>query len=114
MEFEKQIDKWQIEFKKGFAKPLILFILSEQDSYPYQLTKLIRVRTKEQIKIATTNIYPILKQLLDEGLVEKLNQEDVESRRIYYRISEKGKKFALALKIEIDEFFNDILTSDGE
>jgi len=71
VDLEEILQKWQVEYKKGFAKPLILKILSEQESYPYQITKLIRKRTSGFIEIAASNIYPILTRLVKEELIEK-------------------------------------------
>jgi len=72
------MQKWQIELKKGFAKPLILLLLAEKESYAYQLTKSIRDRTKYQIEVATSNIYPMLKNLLDDRLIEKIQSSDTK------------------------------------
>ena len=46
------LSKWQVEFKKGFSKPLILAFLAEKSNYPYNLTREISAKTKGQILIA--------------------------------------------------------------
>ncbi|MFX0061684.1 MAG: PadR family transcriptional regulator [Candidatus Hermodarchaeota archaeon] len=105
-ELEKELQKWQREFKKGFTKPIILLTLSYQESYPFQLTKIIRNLTKGQIEVATTNIYPILKQLADTGFINR--REDADSPRTFYCITEKGQQFIKHLKEMIKTFFFDI------
>ncbi len=84
--------------------------MAEQESYPYLLTKMISKRTKGQIEIATTNIYPILKQLTDDQLVVKIKSDpESQTTRKYYKISDKGREFANLLRITIDEFFTDAI-----
>ncbi|OLS22016.1 MAG: hypothetical protein HeimC3_32810 [Candidatus Heimdallarchaeota archaeon LC_3] len=108
MNIDELIPKWQIEYKKGFTKPLILMILSEQDSHPYELAKIIRKKSKEQIEIATTNIYPILKNLKDLGLVTRF--EEPNSTRTVYKITETGRLFVAQLNNSLEDFFSDVLS----
>lgn len=100
------LSKWQVEYKKGFTKPLILMILSKQDSHPYELAKIIRKKSKEQIEIATTNIYPVLKSLKDMNFVTRI--EDPNSNRTVYKITKEGKTFVDQLNSSLLEFFSDI------
>ena len=103
MDKEELISKWQKEMKKGFAKPLLLRAISKGSSYPYKLSKIIEEETQGQIKIATTNIYPLLRDLTDDGLIVKF--DDQESFRTYYKVTEDGKKFLILLQQSIEEFF---------
>ncbi|MFX0173188.1 MAG: PadR family transcriptional regulator [Candidatus Hodarchaeota archaeon] len=102
MEFENELQKWETEFKKGFSKPLILLTLGEKPNYPYQVAKTIIGRTKGQIAIAGSNIYPILKTLEDNGLI--LGQKDEKSKKRMYSLTEKGKKFGIPLIQSMKEF----------
>ena len=112
------LSKWQVEFKKGFSKPLILASLAKKPNYPYNLTREISARTKGQIVIAGSNIYPILKNLQDEGLIigersgpnpnETLGKSKGPTRTIY-SITDNGRTFLDELGNSIDEFFGIIL-----
>ena len=102
MELEVELQKWETEFKKGFSKPFILLTLAERPNYPYQVTKTIIGRTKGQIAIAGSNIYPILKKLEDDGLI--LGQKDKESQKRTYTLTEEGKKFLIPLIQSMKEF----------
>jgi DNA-binding PadR family transcriptional regulator len=82
------IPKWQIEFKKGFARPLILMVLAKKENYPYQIAKEIFQMTNGELSIATSNIYPILKSLKDLKLISE--RKDESSRRIFYNLTENG------------------------
>ncbi|MFX0051698.1 MAG: PadR family transcriptional regulator [Candidatus Hermodarchaeota archaeon] len=102
LEFEDELQKWETEYKKGFSKPFILLTLGEKPNYPYQVTKTIIGKTKGQIAIAGSNIYPILKTLEDNGLI--LGQKDEKSRKRMYSLTEKGKEFVIPLVHSMKEF----------
>lgn len=94
MDTQEMLDKWQVEFKKGFSKPLLLLVLSEQSSYPYKLTKQVRELTSGVIEIAPSNTYPMLKSLLDDGLVSKYeDQTGGTKKRTMYQITPIGSAF---------------------
>ncbi|MHA1978674.1 MAG: PadR family transcriptional regulator [Candidatus Hodarchaeales archaeon] len=82
------IAKWEIEYKKGFAKPLILYLLSNGDNYPYKITKDISTLSEGQISIATSNIYLLLRDLKDQKLI--IDRKTTDSRRVFYRLTENG------------------------
>jgi DNA-binding PadR family transcriptional regulator len=96
------IEKWQAAYRKGFAKPIILSILyNEEESYPYRITKQISEKTFGQLTIAPSNIYPILKELVNEGLID---EKGIKVRRIIYRINHHGKAFFEDLSNHMCEF----------
>ena len=101
------MNQWEAAFRKGFAKPIILQILyDEGESYPYQLTKQIPKRTMGVLTMATSNIYPILKSLKDDGLVCEVGEK---KRKIMYGLTEKGQSFLVDIKISIGEFLSIML-----
>ena len=104
MDTDELVSKWQKEMKKGFAKPLLLNAIAKESSYPYKLSKIIEYETEGQIKIATTNIYPLLKDLTDDGLIIKI--DDPDSLRTFYQITELGTQFLQVLRSSISSFMN--------
>lgn len=106
METNELHEKWSIELKKGFTKPLILQILANGETYPYHLTKLIQEQTSGLITIATSNLYPILKGMIEEGLVT--NKLDEQTRRTLYSLTPKGKELLELLKMTIRIFTHDL------
>lgn len=104
MDTDELVSKWQKEMKKGFAKPLLLNAISKEKSYPYKLSKIIDQETNGQIKIATTNIYPLLKDLTDDGLISKI--DDADSLRTYYQITQAGTDFLKTLRSSIETFMD--------
>ncbi|MFX1517539.1 MAG: PadR family transcriptional regulator [Promethearchaeota archaeon] len=110
--------KWTTEYKKGFSKPFILLTLQNKKNYPYNLTREINFLTKGQINIAGSNIYPILKDLVDEELVKKEevpkprkgDDNGKERYRSEYSLTDSGKEFIADLKQSLKEFV-DIITT---
>ena len=102
MEIEEEIQKWEIELKKGFSKPLILMTLAEKSTYPYQLTKTIISKTNGKIAIAGSNIYPILKKMEDDGLIA--GSKDEESSKKIYSLTNDGNLFLKSFSKSISEF----------
>ena len=96
------IHQWEAAFRKGFAKPIILQILyDEGESYPYKLTKQIPKRTMGMLTMATSNIYPILKSLKDDGLIVELGEKE---RKILFGLTKQGQSFLEELKVSVIEF----------
>ena len=96
------MNQWEAAFRKGFAKPTILQILHDEgESYPYQLTKQIPKRTLGMLTMATSNIYPVLKSLKDDGLICEVGAKE---RKIMYGLTEQGQTFLAELRVSIGEF----------
>jgi DNA-binding PadR family transcriptional regulator len=113
--------KWEVEFKKGFAKPLILFTLQDAPNYPYNLTRAINTKTKGQINIAGSNIYPLLTSLKKDGLVssEKIPKEGSDSStkqqlRTVYSLTPKGVEFVNTLQDSMIDFLELIIQLSQE
>ena len=86
-----RLQKWQIEYKKGFSRPLILFALAKSErSYAFLLSRRVMELTRGQILIAGSNIYPLLARLEEEELV--MSSVD-ENERKYYELTAKGREF---------------------
>ena len=94
----------KISFRKGFARPMILqILLDEKESYPYKLTKQISQKTMGVLTIATSNIYPILKNLKDQGLIYEKEENE---RKNMYGLTDEGIKFLQEIKSSILNFLN--------
>ncbi|MFX1346301.1 MAG: helix-turn-helix transcriptional regulator [Promethearchaeota archaeon] len=99
---EDQFLRWETEYKKGFAKPLILLMLKDQDDYAYALTKRINVITRGHINIATSNIYPIIKSLRDSSLIKESRLKG--QKRVMYSLTDKGQEFLAQIKTSVKDF----------
>ncbi|OLS19740.1 MAG: hypothetical protein HeimC3_43610 [Candidatus Heimdallarchaeota archaeon LC_3] len=102
----KKILNWETSIKKGFAKPLVLKLLNENESFPYQLTKGIFNVTNGEIMIATSNIYPMLKELKNKGFVS--SKIDETEKREIYNITLDGKDVLKQITMFINSFLINI------
>lgn len=84
------------------AVPAILSILSEKESYGYEIMAMIKELSNEQIVWKEGSLYPVLHKLEKNGLIKSLWKVAENGRhRKYYAINKKGRK---ALQTEIDNW----------
>jgi len=74
-------------------KPIILSILSQKDSYGYEIIKHAADLSEGGLNMETGQLYPILRSLEKEGLIESYwHQPEKERKRRYYTLTAKGKE----------------------
>ncbi|MGG7177138.1 PadR family transcriptional regulator [Clostridium paraputrificum] len=79
------------------SKPLILSFLAKKESYGYEIIKNIKSISNNEIVWKEGTLYPVLKKLTENNLIES-EWKTIEGRkRKYYRITDAGLK---ALKEE--------------
>lgn len=77
---------------------LILSLLSQKDSYGYEITETLRKLSADSIYWKEGSLYPALKNLENNGLIRSyLVEEPGKHPRRYYSILEQGRE---ALKVE--------------
>lgn len=76
---------------------LVLSVVSKEDTYGYKITQEIR----EAMEMSESTLYPVLRRLMKNELLESYDQEYLGRNRRYYRITEKGKE---QLKIYREEW----------
>jgi PadR family transcriptional regulator, regulatory protein PadR len=82
--------------------PLVLSILSESESYGYQIIRRVRELSEDKIAWSEGMLYPVLHWMEEEGLIESEWRKAATGRkRKYYRIRVQGKK---ALQAEKDQW----------
>ncbi len=92
------------ELTAASTKPLVLALLSECESYGYELIQKIKELSKEKITWSEGMLYPFLHWMEDEGLIEsEWKKAETGRRRKYYRISRKGGK---ELKLEREQWLS--------
>ena len=116
LDLEEEVNRLESEYKKGFAKPLILLMLAEKENYTYALAKKIIEKTSGKISIAIPNIYPILKSLEKSGYIQENKSKD-QSTRVYYKITENGYALLDKLTESLQQFlkiFSDLIDNFKE
>ena len=66
----------------------VLGIVAQEDSYGYTLTQKVR----EVVDISESTLYPVLRRLQKENLLETYDQPFQGRNRRYYRVTEAGKE----------------------
>lgn len=79
---------------RGHTETIILRILSEGDSYGYEISKNIIDGGEGIIDVKDATIYTAFKRMEEEGLLTTYWGDGVGgARRRYYRITDKGRHF---------------------
>ncbi|NLW52976.1 MAG: helix-turn-helix transcriptional regulator [Tissierellia bacterium] len=79
---------------RGFSDLMILYILQEEPSYGYEISKRIRALSDEQFVMKETTLYSAFKRLENNGYIESFEGSETSGKkRTYYRINEKGRAY---------------------
>lgn len=77
-----------IQLKKGALELCVLALLSQHDSYAYEIAS----QLSESIGMGEGTIYPLMRRLQSDRLVETyLVESPTGPSRKYYRLTEAGK-----------------------
>jgi PadR family transcriptional regulator PadR len=92
---------------RGYNDTIILFMLLDQDSYGYEISRSIKRLTDDKYIIKETTLYSAFNRLEENGFIESFTgTETFGKQRTYYRITQKGRSY---YKEKCDEW---ILTQD--
>jgi PadR family transcriptional regulator PadR len=91
------------------AKTAILQALTEGEGFGLELQSRIETRTAGRTRLSDGSIYPALRELERQGLVESFEGETVRERlgrpRIYYRLTAEGHRVAQEEREEVQGLF---------
>jgi DNA-binding PadR family transcriptional regulator len=78
----------------------MLVALADGDKHGYAIGKEVARRTGGEVTLRATTLYSVLKRALEDGLIEETSERPDPSlddeRRRYYRLTERGRKVAVA------------------
>jgi len=87
----------QVQLKKGVLELCVLALLSQHDSYAYEIAS----RLAEGIDMGEGTIYPLMRRMQSDGLVDTyLVESSSGPPRKYYKLTEAGKESFVAQKAE--------------
>ena len=91
----------EIQLKKGALELCVLALLSKQDNYAYEIAS----RLADAIGMGEGTIYPLMRRLQTDGLVETyLVESSSGPSRKYYRLSPAGRDALAAQSAEWTHF----------
>lgn len=103
----------QVQLKKGVLELCVLALLSRRDSYAYEIAS----QLAEGIDMGEGTIYPLMRRLQSDGLVDTyLVESPAGPPRKYFRLTKAGRATFAAQKAEWTAFskaVDAILTEEG-
>lgn len=85
----------QVQLKKGVLELCVLALLSRGDNYAYEIAS----RLAEGIEMGEGTIYPLMRRMQDDRLVETYMVESTAGpSRKYYRLTDSGRSSFTAQK----------------
>ena len=109
--FRAYVEKSESEILRGISTLTVLKIIeqhSPKGTYGYQLLKEIEEASKHMLVIEEGTLYPLLKKLVKEGLVETITRTSEQGRkRKYYFITLEGSK----VSNHLNGFFSKLIES---
>ena len=98
----------KIQVSSDLLDGLVLALLDKQDYYGYSVTQ----DMQRAISISESTLYPVLRRLKNNGLLETYDQSYQGRNRRYYRITNSGeehlgrvKKMWSDYKVSLDSIF---------
>ena len=83
---------------------MVLAVTEEEDSYGYKITKDIQ----ERVSVSESTLYPVLRRLQKNGMLEVYDMPYMGRNRRYYRITETGRAQLQELRHEWTAFAEQI------
>ena len=91
----------EIQLKQGVLSLCVLALLARGDSYAYEIAS----RLSDAIDMGEGTIYPLMRRMQSDGLVETyLVESSAGPSRKYYRLSEAGRQALAAQSAEWTHF----------
>lgn len=73
---------------------MILYLLLNEPSYGYEISKRIRELTNEKYVMKETTLYSAFKRMETNGYIEAFSGSETNGKpRTYYKITDAGKKY---------------------
>jgi PadR family transcriptional regulator PadR len=93
--FRDFLEKFESEINRGISTLCVLSIINQFDeiggTYGYQILKDLEDQTNEMLVIEEKTLYPLLRNLERDGLIES-KKETTGRRKKFYFMTEEGKK----------------------
>jgi len=85
----------------------ILLALADKERHGYEIMREVDERTEGKMRVGPGTLYGSIKRMLNDGLIEELDErpdpELDDERRRYYRLSDLGRRVAIAEAERLDK-----------
>ncbi len=81
------------ELVAASSRPMVLSILKGGESYGYEILQRVTMLSRGRVQWSDGMLYPVLRRLEKEGLIEgDWRTMETGRRRRYYRLADKGRR----------------------
>ncbi|AYE38074.1 PadR family transcriptional regulator [Companilactobacillus zhachilii] len=78
---------------RGHTTTIVLNILSQGDSYGYEIAKMVKVLSRDAYELNEATLYTVFRRLEKNGdITSYWGDESQGGRRKYYQITDQGKQ----------------------
>lgn len=97
-------------FKRGTAEMLVLYLLSKEDLYGYQITQAFAEKSDGVYTMLEGSLYPVLYRLTEAGFISDYTKQVGKRRtRRYYHLEDKGRAYYKEILAEYDAVTGSIM-----
>ena len=72
----------------GLLDAMVLSVVGRNDTYGYEMTQMLR----QAVDVSESTLYPVLRRLQKNGMLETYDKEFMGRNRRYYRITSVGSE----------------------
>jgi DNA-binding PadR family transcriptional regulator len=84
----------------------VLVALAEEDTHGYALSKRIENMSGGIVRITGGTLYPLIKQMLDDGWIAETTAAPGDPRRRAYRLTLRGRRIARAEAVRLSDLLH--------
>lgn len=95
--------------RKIFNGLIYIHILHHGNEKPFYGTWMMEELKGHGYNVSPGTLYPVLKSMVEEGLIEKEDRNVNGKIRKYYKTTEAGKRLLLELKENLKELVHDVV-----
>ncbi|MBR1738793.1 MAG: PadR family transcriptional regulator [Ruminococcus sp.] len=92
---------------------MVLSVVDREDTYGYEITQYLR----KAVDVSESTLYPVLRRLQKNGLLETYDREYMGRNRRYYKVTNEGKTALADYRLEWLDHKNkvdSILLNEGD
>lgn len=98
------LSKNQENFKRGCTDILVLYLLSKEDLYGYQITQLFKEKSDGRFTMLEGTLYLILYKLVEAGYLSTYSKKvGIKRTRKYYHLEPSGQEYLKRILNEYDK-----------
>ena len=87
-------------FKRGTTEMLLLALLTKQEWYVYELSRVLKEMSEGLFDIQIPSLYTVLHRLQSKGYVDTRAEMQGRRARVYYRILPEGREHLIRIVAE--------------